>query len=79
MIYTPRLSAPSVNDKNYINTSYGGYNKCIARDGRGNVLPNCTATLLAKTDKAATIYRFIKVTNVSGDASIQNVATAYTT
>lgn len=40
---------------------------------------NCTATLLAKTDNAATIYRFIKVTNVSGGASIQNVATAYTT
>ena len=43
MNYTPRLSAPSVNDKNFINTAYGGYNKCIARDVRGNVLPNCTA------------------------------------
>lgn len=39
---------------------------------------NCTATLLAKTDSAGTIYRFIKVTNVSDGASIQNVAMAYT-
>ena len=43
MEYTPRLTAPSVNDKNFINTAYGGYNKCIARDSRGYVLPNCTA------------------------------------
>lgn len=48
MEYKPRLTAPSLNDKNYINTAYGGYNKCIARDSRGYVLPNCTAYCWAR-------------------------------
>lgn len=55
--YTPRLTAPSLSDKNYINTEFGGKNKCIAINNRtGYVLPNCTGycfgrwiTLLGKT------------------------------
>ena len=42
MSYTARLSAPDASDKRWINTSYGGYNKCIVRDSAGSVLPNCT-------------------------------------
>lgn len=40
--FTQRYSAPSSSDKNFINVNYGGYNKCIAIDGNGFVLPNCT-------------------------------------
>ena len=38
--YTPRLSAPGANDKNWIHTSYGGYNSCILISGK-SCLPNC--------------------------------------
>ena len=38
--YTPRTKAPSATDKNWIHTSYGGYNYCIhIKDG--SCLPNC--------------------------------------
>jgi len=55
--YTPRSTAPLPNDKNYINTAYGGFNKCIVVNtkattdggsgapiqvGAGSCLPNCT-------------------------------------
>lgn len=39
-IYKPRLSAPATNNKNYIHTSSGGYNRCIERKN-GSCLPNC--------------------------------------
>lgn len=42
MTYTARLTAPDTSDLRWINTGYGGYNKCIVRDSTGSVLPNCT-------------------------------------
>lgn len=42
MKYTPRLTAPSTSDKNFIHYSKGGYNTCIKIDQQtGSVLPNC--------------------------------------
>ena len=42
MKYTPRLTAPSKSDKNFIHYSKGGYNSCIMIDkSTGSVLPNC--------------------------------------
>lgn len=42
MKYTPRLTAPSRSDKNFIHYSKGGYNTCIMIDkNSGSVLPNC--------------------------------------
>lgn len=38
--YKSRLKAPSTTDKNYIHTSYGGYNQCI-HISAGSCLPNC--------------------------------------
>lgn len=38
--YTPRASAPSTTNKNFIHTSNGGYNRCIEISG-GSCLPNC--------------------------------------
>jgi surface antigen len=38
--FIPRTTAPSTSDKNWIHTSYGGYNSCIHISG-GSVLPNC--------------------------------------
>ena len=40
MSFTPRLSAPSTSDKNWIHTSKGGKNSCILIKGN-SVLPNC--------------------------------------
>lgn len=40
MSFTPRLSAPSASDKNWIHTSAGGKNGCIKVSGN-SVLPNC--------------------------------------
>ena len=41
--YQPRLTPPAITDPLWINTGYGGYNKCIVRDyDTGSVLPNCT-------------------------------------
>ena len=40
--YTPRLTPPSANDKHWIKTTSGGYNKCIQIQANGSVLPNCT-------------------------------------
>lgn len=38
-----RTTAPAVNNKRYVNTEYGGYNKCITIDeNNGSVLANCT-------------------------------------
>ena len=42
MSFVPRLTIPLAGDPNYTNVSYGGKNKCIARDKQGFVLPNCT-------------------------------------
>ena len=38
--YTTRLTAPSKDNKNYIHTSAGGFNRCI-EIGNGYCLPNC--------------------------------------
>ena len=38
--YPPRTTPPASNDKNWIITSYGGYNKCIEAN-HGSALPNC--------------------------------------
>lgn len=40
MAFTPRLTAPALNNKYFISTAGGGYNKCIERRGHW-VLPNC--------------------------------------
>lgn len=43
MAFTERTSAPAVNNKYYVRTTYGGLNKCILIDSTtGSVLPNCT-------------------------------------
>jgi surface antigen len=42
MEFTPRYEVPNNNNKYYVNTNRGGYNKCIIRNqGNGFVLPNC--------------------------------------
>ena len=41
--FTPRTTAPALDDLNYINYSYGGYNYCIVIDNlTGYTMPNCT-------------------------------------
>lgn len=41
--YVPRLTPPDPSDPLWINTGYGGYNRCIVRNtATGSVLPNCT-------------------------------------
>lgn len=43
MKFIPRLTAPSGNNKYYIKTTYGGYNRDILIDKvTGSVLPDCT-------------------------------------
>lgn len=38
-----RTTAPAVNNKYYVSTKYGGYNRCIIiNKDTGSVLPNCT-------------------------------------
>lgn len=40
--FSPWLSAPSATNKKWINTAYGGYNKCvIINDATGSCLANC--------------------------------------
>ena len=39
--FSPRTTAPSTTDLNWITVGYGGYNKCI-NIANGSVLPNCT-------------------------------------
>lgn len=42
MKFTPRLTEPSENNKNYIHYTHGGYNTAIVIDkDTGSVLPNC--------------------------------------
>lgn len=42
MTFTPRWTAPAVNNKYYVGVGYGGYNKAIVIDSvTGSVLPNC--------------------------------------
>lgn len=42
--FTQRTVAPSYTDKNWIKTTYGGYNHCILINSKtGSVLPNCVA------------------------------------
>jgi surface antigen len=41
-IYSPRVEAPSTTNKNFIHTSFKGYNKCIIINNKtGSVLSNC--------------------------------------
>ena len=43
--YQPRTTRPASDDKNWIKTTYGGYNRCILGSpsaGAGSVLANCT-------------------------------------
>ena len=40
--YVPRTTRPANNNKYYIKTTFGGYNKCIKIQSDGRVLPNCT-------------------------------------
>lgn len=41
MKFNPRLTAPSRDDKRFINYAYGGINTCIPIDSTGYVMPNC--------------------------------------
>ena len=42
MRFVPRFEAPTIDNLNYIKTTYGGYNKCIVIDAEtGQVIPNC--------------------------------------
>ena len=41
-VFIKREVAPSYTDKNWIKTTYGGYNRCIKMGSDGSVLPNCT-------------------------------------
>lgn len=42
--FTQRTVAPSYTDKNWVKTTYGGYNHCILINSKtGSVLPNCVA------------------------------------
>lgn len=41
-MFIERNTAPAYNNKYYVKTTYGGYNRCIAIDSTGSVLPNCT-------------------------------------
>lgn len=40
MTFVPRTTSPSMSNKYFIHTSYGGYNKCIRISGN-QCLPNC--------------------------------------
>lgn len=40
MNFTPRLTAPTKTDKNYLHYQHGGYNYCLYI-GNGSCLPNC--------------------------------------
>lgn len=58
--YTPRLKAPSNNDKNWVHYTYDGYNYCIRIKG-ASCLPNCVGyawgrwrELLGKKPKLST-------------------------
>lgn len=42
-LFKPYTALPKSTDKNFINTSYGGYAHCIKRDSKGFTLPNCVA------------------------------------
>lgn len=45
ILFTPRLTAPSNTDPNWINVNYGGKNRCILGNpsyGYGSVLSDCT-------------------------------------
>ena len=40
--FTPRLTAPALNNKYYIHTSKGGVNQCLRINSTtGSCLPNC--------------------------------------
>lgn len=60
MKYSPRLTAPSTTNKNWIKNTKGGYNKCLLIKGN-SCLPNCVGyawgrwrELLGKTPKLST-------------------------
>lgn len=42
VIFKRRETSPSNDNKYYIKTTKGGYNKCIQISSDGSVLPNCT-------------------------------------
>jgi surface antigen len=59
--FIPRTRAPAASNPCWINTQYGGYNKCIVIRPNGSVLPNCTGyawgrwrELLGKDPKLST-------------------------
>ena len=42
LFFNERTSPPSFTDPNWIKTTFGGFNRCIAIDATGSVIPNCT-------------------------------------
>lgn len=69
MAYTPRLTEPSTTDKRWINTAYGGYNRCI-NVGGGSVIPNCTGYVHGR-------WMEIGNTNTDYNLSLGNANTYY--
>ena len=56
MKFVPRLNAPSGNNKYYIKTTHGGYNRCIVIDPvTGSVLPNCVGYAWGRFEESADI------------------------
>lgn len=51
-----RKSAPAVNNKYYVKTTYGGYNKCmLINEGTGSVIPNCVGYAYGRFMECANI------------------------
>lgn len=69
MAYTPRLTEPSTTDKRWINTAFGGYNRCI-NVGGGSVIPNCTGYVHGR-------WMEIGNTNTDYDLSLGNANTYF--
>ena len=54
-MFIERKTAPAVNNKYYVKTTYGGLNKCIAIDSNGSVLPNCTGYAYGRFMECASV------------------------
>lgn len=75
MQFTERTSAPAVNNKYYVRTTYGGLNKCILIDSAtGSVLPNCVGYAYGRFMECAGIKTCKLPT---GDAGTWYDSTAY--
>lgn len=68
MTFTERTSAPAVNNKYYVRTTYGGLNKCILIDSTtGSVLPNCVGYAYGRFMECAKVKTCSLPTGDAGD------------